>query len=101
MFESQPIAFFVYGTLKRGYLRDSVWPFIPNHIEPACIRARLVDLGPYPAIQDSTGSEKDEWVLGELWSFDPVHMPATIAALDEAEGFNQLNQYFSPGYSKY
>ncbi len=85
MSEKQPTAFFVYGTLKRGYLRESVWPHVPDQIEEACIQAELFDLGPYPAIREGEGA-----VLGELWSFNPAHMQATIAALDEVEGFNQF-----------
>ncbi|MFO0921136.1 MAG: gamma-glutamylcyclotransferase family protein [Pirellulales bacterium] len=85
--ESTTHAFFVYGTLKRGYLREHVWPHTPNHIETAWIEADLYDLGPYPAIHAGSGK-----VAGELWTFDPAHMQATLGALDEAEGFGQLNE---------
>ncbi len=74
---------FVYGTLKRGYLRESIWPKTPSMVTPAVIRADLYDLGPYPQ------SRRRGWVKGELWHFNPCEMDLTLAVLDEAEGFNQ------------
>ncbi len=85
-----PCSMFVYGTLKRGYLRESIWPKTPSMVAPAVIRADLYDLGPYPAISEGEG-----WVQGELWRFDPCEMDHTLAVLDEAEGFNQEG---SPNY---
>lgn len=77
-------AFFVYGSLKRGFLRETIWPKTPEQVAPATIQAKLFDLGPYPGLQAG-----DETVLGELWHFSPQDMKDTIAAVDEAEGFNQ------------
>lgn len=76
------VAVFVYGTLKRGQVREHCWPRRPNSVEPATIRGRLVDLGPYPALLDG-----DSLVLGELWRFDPADMGETLRALDEVECF--------------
>ena len=90
MSSSSPCAMFVYGTLKRGYLRESIWPKIPGSVVPAVIQADLYDLGPYPAISKGEG-----WVIGELWHFDPSEMILTLAVLDEAEGYNQPG---SPDY---
>lgn len=92
MTDRSPSAMFVYGTLKRGFLRESIWPKAPANIMPAAIQANLYDLGPYPAI-----GVGESWVLGELWQFDPAEMPEVLCVLDEAEGCNQLNEpeYYS------
>jgi gamma-glutamylcyclotransferase (GGCT)/AIG2-like uncharacterized protein YtfP len=76
-----PSAVFVYGTLKRGQVREKFWPRRPLRIEPATVRGLLSDLGPYPALV-----EGDNLVAGELWQFAAQDMPATLAALDEVEG---------------
>ncbi len=74
---------FVYGTLKRGHLRASMWPCDPISIRPATIRAELYDTGPYPAI---LRGEDD--VLGELWTLRSEDVSETLAALDQVEGYN-------------
>ncbi len=76
-------ALFVYGTLKEGHLRSSMWPHAPQSIEPAMVRGRLLDLGAYPGL-----IEGDEWILGELWTLAEHHMPRTLAVLDEVEGYD-------------
>ena len=73
---------FVYGTLKSGQIRESMWPHSPIEILPMKTRGRLYDLGPYPAM--TTG---DDWVLGEVWRFDFDQMPATLETLDAIEGY--------------
>lgn len=95
---------FVYGTLKRGECRESLWPRKPAQICEAFILARMYDLRDYPAIRVDPGNTWDErdaaaagdddldWVAGELWSFDLPDVSATIAVLDEIEQTNQ------PGY---
>jgi len=86
---------FVYGTLKRGECRESMWPRKPLRIREAFIRARLYDLGPYPAIRVDVveGDQEDDdaldWVGGELWSFERRDVPATLLVLDEIEATNQ------------
>jgi len=87
--------FFVYGTLKRGECRVSMWPRKPLRIREAFIHARLYDLGPYPAIRvdevdgdEAMGGDWD-WVSGEVWFFDRIDVPATLVALDEIEVTNQ------------
>ena len=88
---------FVYGTLKRGECRESMWPRKPTRIREAFVRARLYDLGAYPAIRVDALSEDDDanvdddldWVAGEVWSFEPDAIDETIAALDEIEETNQ------------
>jgi gamma-glutamylcyclotransferase (GGCT)/AIG2-like uncharacterized protein YtfP len=95
---------FVYGTLKRGECRESMWPRKPTRIREAFVRARLYDLGAYPAIRvDALSTEDDvqvdasrvdqcddlDWVAGEVWSFESDVIDETLAALDEIEETNQ------------
>ncbi len=92
---------FVYGTLKRGECRDSLWPRKPLAVKDGFVRARLYDLGPYPAIRvdgEEIGSggvggrgvfEDLDWVKGEVWSFDREDVATTIKRLDEIEETNQ------------
>jgi gamma-glutamylcyclotransferase (GGCT)/AIG2-like uncharacterized protein YtfP len=74
-----PSAIFVYGTLKRGEVREPLWPRQPQGIEPAEVRGALFDLGIYPAL--AAGEDR---VAGELWHFADI--PSTLAALDQIEG---------------
>ncbi len=74
---------FVYGTLKRGHLRASIWPCAPISVRPATIRAELYDTGPYPAI---LRGEDD--VLGELWTIKSEDISKTLAVLDQVEGYD-------------
>jgi gamma-glutamylcyclotransferase (GGCT)/AIG2-like uncharacterized protein YtfP len=76
-----PAAIFVYGTLKRGEVREAMWPRQPQKIEPAEVRGALFDLGPYPAL-----AAGDDRVAGELWHIGVADIPATLAALDQIEG---------------
>ena len=73
---------FVYGTLKRGQLREGMWPHQPLRVTVAETRGRLYDLGPYPALV--TGEDR---VGGEIWEFSPQHMSRTLSVLDEIEGY--------------
>ncbi len=79
-----PCCVFVYGTLKRGQLRESMWPHQPSSVRGATIQAKLYDLGPYPAI--TTG---DDLVRGEVWCFRREHVADTIRELDAIEGYQQ------------
>ena len=76
---------FVYGTLKRGQVRQRCWPRKPLQIEPAWTCGRLYDLGPYPALV--AGNDR---VLGELRRFAPADIPETLRVLDDIEGFHGL-----------
>lgn len=78
----EPLAVFVYGTLKRGDVREKCWPRTPVKVEGATVRGELYDLGPYPGL-----IEGDDVVAGELWSIAAEDVAATLAALDEVEGF--------------
>lgn len=108
---------FVYGTLKRGQCRETMWPRPPVSVRPAFIRGRLYDLGPYPAIwcgdclcHDSPADTENpadrgnpadmcrpanscaddcDWVAGEIWSIHPSDLAATIEELDTIEETNQ------------
>lgn len=76
-------ALFVYGTLKQGHLRSSMWPHAPQSIVPAVVRGTLLDLGAYPGLIPG-----DDWVLGELWSIAENHIPRTLEVLDQVEGYD-------------
>ena len=79
---------FVYGSLKRGFLREAAWPHPPLHVHVGCIHAQLFDLGPYPAVVLSRGIElRNDCVLGEVWTIAPEHLAKTLQVLDNVEGF--------------
>jgi gamma-glutamylcyclotransferase (GGCT)/AIG2-like uncharacterized protein YtfP len=79
----RPTAVFVYGTLKRGQEREGCWPREPRVVERATVRGALFDLGPYPAL-----AEGEDVVAGEVWHFVDEDLAATLAALDEVEGYS-------------
>lgn len=76
-------AFFVYGTLKRSYLRGGLWPRKPIRIIAGSIQSDLYDLGPYPA-----AAPGEHWLLGEIWEFKPEDMEQTTLELDLIEGYS-------------
>lgn len=79
---------FVYGSLKRGFLREAAWPHRPLHVQAGYIHAQLFDLGPYPAVVLSIGSHsQNDCVLGEVWTIAPEHLAKTLQVLDNVEGF--------------
>ncbi len=75
---------FVYGTLKRGEVRERMWPRQATMIELATTRGRLFDLGPYPALCDG-----DDLIAGELWHVNAEHLAVTLDALDEIECYGK------------
>jgi len=77
---------FVYGTLMRGQCREKCWPHPPLRVAEGVIRARLYDLGAYPAIV-----EGDDLVRGEVWEMRPEHVEQTLETLDEVEGHAKLS----------
>jgi gamma-glutamylcyclotransferase (GGCT)/AIG2-like uncharacterized protein YtfP len=79
----QVSAFFVYGTLKRSFLRGGLWPKKPLRIVAGTIQSDLFDLGPYPAAAPGM-----HWLLGEIWEFQPEDMEQTIRELDLIEGYD-------------
>lgn len=84
-------AFFVYGTLKKSYLRGGLWPCKPLRIMVGSIQSDLFDLGPYPA-----ATPGKDWVLGEIWEFNQKDMEPTIVELDQIEGYvssRENNEY--------
>jgi len=99
--------FFVYGTLKRGECRQTLWPFPPLEIRTGYVRGRLYDLGEYPALwtgdcehdedaETAVGETAWDWIEGEAWVFSDADMMTTIRKLDEIEQTDQpgfLNLY--------
>lgn len=79
---NEPLPIFVYGTLKRGEERATLWPCKPQRVEVATTLGRLFDLGPYPALVAG-----DDVVEGELWYVTPEDLPGVLQALDRIEGF--------------
>jgi gamma-glutamylcyclotransferase (GGCT)/AIG2-like uncharacterized protein YtfP len=77
-----PTAFFVYGTLQQKQLRGGMWPRQPLSVVPGVVRARLFDMGPYPA-----ALKGDVWLLGENWQFQHVDLAQTKRVLDQIEGY--------------
>ncbi|MDA1049207.1 MAG: gamma-glutamylcyclotransferase [Planctomycetota bacterium] len=77
-------AIFVYGTLQRGEERARCWPRQPSQIEWCMIRGQLRDLGDYPALLAG-----EDLILGELWHIAEADLDATLAVLDEIEGYGQ------------
>lgn len=78
----EPLSFFVYGTLKQNQLRGGMWPRKPLRVLPGIVRARLFDLGSYPA-----AFQGDALLLGEIWQFRQEDLPETKKTLDLIEGF--------------
>tara|TARA_R110002049_G_scaffold285698_1_gene466776 strand:+ start:201689 stop:202111 length:423 start_codon:yes stop_codon:yes gene_type:complete len=75
---------FVYGTLKRGQCRESLWPVRPVAITPAWTRGTLFSRHDYPAM---TGG--NDRVRGECWQFDAERIAEVMRCLDVIEGANQ------------
>ena len=79
---------FVYGSLKRGFLREAAWPHAPLRVHAGRIHAQLFDLGPSPAVVlTSDGDSRNECVFGEAWMIAPEHLAKTLQVLDNVEGF--------------
>ena len=78
---------FVYGTLKRGQCRVSLWPVEPLSIQIGSVRGALYSRADYPAM-----TVGDDCVIGELWRFDQDSIPAVLETLDQIEGTNQPGQ---------
>lgn len=77
---------FVYGTLKRTYLRHQSMKDC-TFIEEDSVKGYLIDLGAFPAfIPEVTGTD----VLGEVYSFDKSKEKDIISTLDSIEGVPNL-----------
>ncbi|MFO0819092.1 MAG: gamma-glutamylcyclotransferase family protein [Pirellulales bacterium] len=83
-------AIFVYGTLKRGQVRERCWPRAPVRVVAAVMRGELHDLGPYPALIPG-----DDRVLGELWFLRAEDVAESLRVLDEVEcyGIDDVDLY--------
>ncbi len=80
--EDRPLRhFFVYGTLKRGQCRESLWPVRPVKVQEAWVRGCLYGRSDYPALLPGEGR-----VEGELWECPAEEIHRVLAVLDEIEG---------------
>lgn len=79
-------SFFVYGTLKTGECRDGVFHrYLKNGftLVKGSIKAKLFDLGPYPAI-----AKGEDTVHGELVTIkDEKELDKIMGVLDGIEGY--------------
>jgi len=90
MTDIAPNAVFVYGTLKQGECRASLWPVAPLEVQAAIVAAAIYDLGEYPCLLPG-----EDPVAGELWRFAPEAMPQTLDTLDQIEGYSgQANDLY-------
>ncbi len=74
-------AVFVYGTLKQGQCRETLWPAEPLSIQIGWVDGVLWGRSDYPAMIAG-----DDRVLGELWSFDAERISLVLETLDQIEG---------------
>lgn len=74
---------FVYGTLKTGHYNNRALTLSKTSkliFDDAFVKGQMYDLGPYPAVVVTPGSESA--VKGEVWEVDDE----TLARLDHLEG---------------
>ncbi|TWT84134.1 AIG2-like family protein [Planctomycetes bacterium CA13] len=75
---------FVYGTLKQGQCRESLWPCAAKTIQPAWAFGTLYGRKDYPAM--TIGTDR---VRGEHRAFAVEELPIVLDRLDSIEGANQ------------
>ena len=80
------VAFFAYGTLKRGECREKCWPCRPVAVLRGSTPGSLWEVADYPGLK----LEGETRVLGELWLFDAKHEAKLLEVLDEVEGYPTL-----------
>lgn len=80
------VAFFVYGTLKRGEVRQSCWPTRPLAVLRGRTRGSLWQVADYPGLL----LEGEDQVLGELWLFKAKQEPRILEVIDQVEGYPSL-----------
>jgi gamma-glutamylcyclotransferase (GGCT)/AIG2-like uncharacterized protein YtfP len=85
--DTEPRAFFVYGTLKRGEMNHSLLAPYALSIEPAWMPGRLYDVGDFPAL--APGSDH---VRGEIVRLDAVAMERVLPVIDRLEGYESRDE---------
>lgn len=80
------VAFFAYGTLKRGEVREPLWPCRPIAVLRGWTQGTLWQVADYPGLK----LEGDTRVLGELWLFRAKNEAHVLQVLDEVEGYPTL-----------
>lgn len=77
---------FVYGSLRSGF-QHPAYSYISRYFTlegEAKVRARLYDMGDYPA---AVPADNDVFVIGELYRINhPDELPWALAQLDDYEG---------------
>ncbi len=83
---TDPLPFFVYGTLLPDQPNFFVWGEDIAHLEPATFYGgRLYDMGFYPML---IAAEADTAVSGQLITPLPAQYQAVCQRLDELEGYD-------------
>jgi len=83
---SDAVAFFVYGTLKRGESRENCWPYRPIAVLRGSVGGTLWQIADYPGLV--LGEESR--VAGEIWLFTASQESKILQVLDEVEGYPDL-----------
>lgn len=80
------VAFFAYGTLKRGEVREKHWPCRPIAVLRGSTPGSLWEVADYPGMK----IEGVTRVAGEIWLFPAKQEERILAVLDEVEGYPEL-----------
>jgi len=80
------VAFFAYGTLKRGEVRENCWPCRPVAVLRGSTPGSLWQVADYPGLK----LEGETRVLGEIWLFKAKQEERVLKVLDEVEGYPTL-----------
>lgn len=77
------VAFFVYGTLKRGECREQHWPCKPLAVLRGSTPGSLWEVADYPGLQ----LKGETRVMGEIWLFRANQEAPILEVLDVVEGY--------------
>ena len=80
------VAFFAYGTLKRGECRENCWPCRPVAVLRGSTPGSLWQVADYPGLK----LEGESRVVGEIWLFPAKQEQRLLDVLDEVEGYPTL-----------
>ncbi len=80
------VAFFAYGTLKRGEVREQQWPCRPIAVLRGSTPGSLWEVADYPGLK----IEGETRVMGEIWLFPAEQEKRILEVLDVVEGYPTL-----------